>query len=68
MRTLTQFVVHLSRRARIAAGTRWTPSRVVAILRALGPYAVIELVLPGGTLLALILWLCRRHWKAAAAT
>ena len=29
-------------------------------LRALGPYLVIELVLPGGTLLALLLWLSQR--------
>ena len=67
MRTLTKFIANLSGRVRIAAGTAWTPSRVVAILREFGPYAAIELVLPGGTLLALILWLCRRHWKAAAA-
>jgi O-antigen/teichoic acid export membrane protein len=30
-------------------------------LRALAPYAVIELVLPGGSLVALLLWLYRRR-------
>jgi hypothetical protein len=34
---------------------------VVAILRDLAPYAAIELVLPGGSLMALLLWLCRRQ-------
>jgi hypothetical protein len=33
----------------------------VAKLRVLAPYAVIELVLPGGSLMALLLWLYRRH-------
>ncbi len=35
--------------------------RVLAILpegvRALGPYLLVELILPGGSLLALLLWL-----------
>ena len=30
-------------------------------LRALGPYALLELVMPGGTLLALLLYLHRRR-------
>jgi hypothetical protein len=30
-------------------------------LRRFGPYAAIELLLPGGSLLALLLWLYRRH-------
>ena len=30
-------------------------------LRQFGPYAAIELLLPGGSLLALLLWLYRRH-------
>ena len=33
----------------------------MAKLRVLAPYAVIELVLPGGSLMALLLWLYRRH-------
>jgi hypothetical protein len=36
---------------------------VATRLRALAPYAVIELVLPGGSLLALLLWLYRRQKK-----
>lgn len=36
---------------------------VVAKLRNLAPYAVIELVLPGGSLMALLLWLFRRQKK-----
>lgn len=35
--------------------------RIVALLRQIGPYAAIELILPGGSLIALLLWFCRRH-------
>lgn len=38
---------------------------VVAKLRDLAPYAAIELVLPGGSLMALMLWLYRRQKKAS---
>ena len=31
--------------------------RIVRFLRVLGPYAAIELFLPGGSLIALLLWL-----------
>ena len=31
------------------------------VLRALAPYAAIELILPGGTLLAILCWLYRRR-------
>jgi hypothetical protein len=34
---------------------------VVVKLKALAPYALIELVLPGGSVLALLLWLYRRQ-------
>jgi len=37
---------------------------VVAKLRDLAPYAAIELVLPGGSLIALLLWFYRRRQKA----
>lgn len=33
----------------------------VALLGGLGPYALIELLLPGGSVLALLLWLYRRQ-------
>ncbi|HZM44235.1 MAG TPA: hypothetical protein VFC14_05335 [Burkholderiales bacterium] len=29
-------------------------------VRALGPYLLVELVLPGGTLIALLMWLSQR--------
>jgi hypothetical protein len=50
-------------RAVLNAGAR--ASAVGVRLRNLAPYAVLELVLPGGSLLALLLWLYRRQKKAA---
>jgi hypothetical protein len=38
---------------------------VVAMLGEFAPYAAIELVLPGGSLVALLLWLRRRHKKSS---
>jgi hypothetical protein len=38
---------------------------VAGVLRSLAPYAVIELLLPGGSLMALLLWLYRRQKKAS---
>jgi hypothetical protein len=40
---------------------------VVAKLRDFAPYAAIELVLPGGSLIALLLWFYRRRQKANRA-
>lgn len=58
-----EFITFLAAaRLRIASGLSHAP----ALLRQLGPYAAIELVLPGGSLLALLLWLCRRRSTAAA--
>lgn len=34
---------------------------VWTLLKGLAPYALIELILPGGTVLAIILWLYRRR-------
>jgi hypothetical protein len=34
---------------------------VIVWLKALAPYAMIELVLPGGSVMALLLWLYRRQ-------
>jgi hypothetical protein len=34
--------------------------RALQVMRQLGPYAAIELILPGGSLLAILLWLYRR--------
>ena len=36
-------------------------ARLSALLRGLGPYAAIELVLPGGSLIALFVWLYRHR-------
>jgi hypothetical protein len=53
---------------------RWVPAprslggyamAVVGKLRDLAPYAVMELVLPGGSLIAVLLWLYRRQKKPA---
>ena len=35
--------------------------RALALVKELGPYAAVELILPGGTLIALGLWLYARH-------
>lgn len=43
-------------------------ARSVMLLRALGPYAAIELLLPGGSLLALTLWLYRRYRRGRSAS
>ena len=57
-------------KVRIWRDTRWTLAlrnlsgyAAVAIVRfkALAPYALIELVLPGGSVMALLLWLYRRR-------
>jgi hypothetical protein len=36
-------------------------TRLPALLRGLGPYAAIELLLPGGSVIALLFWLCRHR-------
>jgi hypothetical protein len=36
---------------------------VVAKLRAVAPYALLEVILPGGSVMALLLWLYRRQRK-----
>ena len=38
---------------------------VIVRLRALAPYALIELILPGGSMVALLLWLYRRRKSGA---
>ena len=37
------------------------------VLREFAPYAAIELILPGGTILAILCWLYRRRRAAARA-
>lgn len=41
--------------------------RGVTVIKDLGPYAVIEILLPGGTLIAIALWLYRSYRKRKAA-
>lgn len=38
-------------------------ARGMAFVRAIGPYAAIELILPGGTLFAVLFWLYRRYQR-----
>lgn len=45
---------------------RGATARAVAWVRSLGPYVAIELILPGGTLIALALWTYRRRRAAQA--
>lgn len=40
--------------------------RGLAGVRALGPYAAVELLLPGGSVVAVLLWLYRRHKRIEA--
>jgi hypothetical protein len=53
--------------ASIARFRAWI-TRLGAIFRRLGPYLAIEILLPGGTLMALLLWAYRqkqlRPWAA----
>jgi hypothetical protein len=50
-----------------AAGGKWLTALIGALrqvmrgARQLGPYAAIELLLPGGSLVAIALWLYRRN-------
>ena len=43
-------------------------ARLPAWLRGLGPYAAIELLLPGGSVIALLIWLYRQRANGAART
>ena len=40
----------------------WLARGVMAV-RTIGPYAAIEIILPGGTLFAFLLWLYRQHQR-----
>ena len=39
-------------------------ARLLGLLRGLGPYAAIELLLPGGSVIALLIWLYRHRANA----
>jgi len=53
MFSITAFAAHIR--------TAGLSARGLAYLRELGPYVAIELLLPGGSLIALLLWLYSRH-------
>ncbi len=42
-------------------------ARMVASIRSLGPYVAIEVLLPGGSIIALALWVYRRWRRARGA-
>lgn len=47
-----------------AARAAWV-AKGLAMLKAVGPYALLEFLLPGGTLIALLVWLYRHRHSAA---
>jgi hypothetical protein len=59
--------MHVRTEAMTARNTNWT-ARLVRFIRGVGAYPAIVLMLPGGSLLALSLWMLRhRTWLAARA-
>jgi hypothetical protein len=50
-----------ARRTPVAAKLMALTAAVVAKLRVVAPYALMELILPGGSVMALLLWLYRRQ-------
>ncbi len=61
MMSVTESLSPFKARPRLMAYT----AAVVARLRAVAPYALMELVLPGGSVMALLLWLYRRQRKVS---
>jgi hypothetical protein len=51
----------------VGAGPNAWRAAAARLLRDLGPYAAIELLLPGGSLIVLLVWLYRRHCAARSA-
>ena len=49
-----------------AGPTAWRAG-AARLLKDLGPYAAIELLLPGGSLIVLLVWLYRRHSAVRSA-
>lgn len=63
MSAAVEAVLVTNREIASGGGIRSVPwlARGLVGLRQLGPYAAIELILPGGSLIALALWLYRRQ-------
>jgi hypothetical protein len=51
-----------------AVGITGKIGRLLSGLRELAPYAAVELILPGGSLVALLMWLYRRHKRMTNAS
>jgi hypothetical protein len=66
LRRATRWLVAL-RNWGSAARRRRAFAHVKALAMSLGPYALIELILPGGSVMALLLWLYRRRKNAASS-
>jgi hypothetical protein len=49
------------------AGECWKPKSLIALTRAAGPYLAMALLLPGGSVIALLAWLYRRRTSTAHA-
>ena len=68
--TLSSWLVFNPERNIQHGAVRWMWNRftrvIVASVREFGPYAAIELILPGGSLIALVLWLYRRQQKGSS--
>jgi hypothetical protein len=65
MSTLKEATRRDARWAHAARNWGGYAAAVIVRLRALAPYALIELVLPGGSVMALLLWLYRRRKNGA---
>jgi hypothetical protein len=57
-----------ARRAFAPRNWRRYAAAVIRRFKAVAPYALIELILPGGSLMALLLWLYRRRKSALVST
>ena len=60
MSTVTTLIFN-ARRKLAAVELRAHTALVVGKIRAVAPYALMELILPGGSVMALLLWLYRRQ-------
>ena len=57
----------IAERFRAGITIRGAMARLAGLLRKLGPYAAIELILPGGSILVVLLWLYRRSQRTVSA-
>lgn len=58
-------IVSQGRKTVMKAVSGWFEKGLAGV-RQLGPYALVELLLPGGTVFAVLLWLYRRHRRLEA--